>query len=55
VRKGDVLLSVGGRTDLRRETDVLRHALNEVAVGEEIELELLRGSERLRVRIQTAR
>jgi serine protease Do len=55
VRKGDVLLSVDGLTDLPRETDLLRYALNEVAPDAQLTLEILRGRERLEIRVPTAR
>jgi S1-C subfamily serine protease len=41
-RKGDVLVSFGGRTDLERETDLIRHALNEVAPGTSVAVRVKR-------------
>jgi hypothetical protein len=45
-QKGDVLLSFDGRNDLQRETDLLRYALNEVAAGTAVAVEILREGRR---------
>lgn len=42
-QKGDVLLAVNGRTDLPRETDLLRYALGELAPGATLAFEVRRG------------
>jgi hypothetical protein len=52
-QKGDVLLSVDGRTDLPRETDVLRYALNDVRPGASLAFKVQRGRERLDLAVTT--
>lgn len=46
VRKGDLLVSFDGR-EFRRETDLLRHALNDVAVGQRVILKVDRQGQRI--------
>jgi S1-C subfamily serine protease len=53
-QKGDVLVSVDGRTDLARETDVLRYALNEVRPGAEIAFRVLRDGKPLDLAFATS-
>lgn len=50
VRKGDLLVSFAGRTDLRRETDLIAYALAEKKPGDHVTLELLRDGKPLTVR-----
>ena len=44
-KKGDVLISFDGRTDLPRETDVLAHALTMHKPGERVAVTVLRDGE----------
>ena len=53
-QKGDVLLSVDGRTDLPRETDLLLYALNDVKPGATLAFKVLRGREKLDLAVTTA-
>lgn len=46
-RKGDVLVSFDGRTDLARETDVLAHALTARRIGDKVPVTVLRNGQRL--------
>lgn len=46
-RKGDVLVSFDGRTDLRREADLFVHALNQRKVGDRVPVTILRGEKRM--------
>jgi hypothetical protein len=46
-KKGDVLVSFAGRTDLRRETDLLAYALTEKKVGERVPVAVLRDGRRV--------
>lgn len=41
-RKGDVIVEFDGRTDLRRESDLLRHGLQQRRVGERVEVKVWR-------------
>jgi len=50
-RKGDVLVSFDGRTDLLREADLLAHALNSVKPGSELPVTLLRDGKRLELKL----
>jgi hypothetical protein len=52
-QKGDVLLSVDGRTDFPRETDLLRYALNDVRPGASLAFKVQRGRERLDLAVTT--
>jgi hypothetical protein len=42
VRRGDIVVSFAGRTDLRRETDLLAQALNKHKPGDRVEVAVLR-------------
>jgi S1-C subfamily serine protease len=44
-RKGDVVVSFDGRTDFARETDVIRHVLNDAKPGAPIEVRVRRDGE----------
>lgn len=46
-RKGDVIVSFDGRTDLFRETDVLAHALTVRRIGDQVPVTVLRNNQRL--------
>lgn len=52
VQVGDVLVSVDGRTDLLRETDVLAYGLENHRPGETIDFVYLRGDERIPISIR---
>lgn len=52
VQVGDVLVSVDGRTDLLRETDVLAYGLENHRPGEKIDFVYLRGDKRIPVSIR---
>jgi serine protease Do len=54
VEKGDVLIEFDGRRDLKRETDVLAHAINQVKPGDAIPMRFRRGNDEKRVEIATA-
>lgn len=54
VRKGDILISVDGRRDFRREGDVLEYAVNTVPNGGTITYEFIRGSEKIVAKVPTA-
>jgi len=53
-QKGDVLVSVDGRTDLPRETDVLRYALNDVRPGASLAFRVRRGGKNLDLAVTVA-
>ncbi len=46
VQKGDFLIGYAGKSSLMRETDVIRHGIQEMKRGETVELQVLRGSEK---------
>jgi hypothetical protein len=46
-RKGDLVISFGGRDDLRRESDLLAHALEKYRAGDKVAVEVARGGKRL--------
>ena len=48
-RKDDVLVGFDGRDDLLRESDLLRHALNQRRIGDTVPVQVLRGGERLKL------
>ena len=48
-RKGDILTSYDGRTDLPRETDILFHALSERKAGDTVEVDLLREGKKMKL------
>jgi hypothetical protein len=50
-RQGDVLISLGGKDDLRRETDVLVHSLNQHKPGEQVEVTVLRGGKKIELKL----
>lgn len=52
VQVGDILVSVDGRTDLLRETDILAYGVENHRPGEKIELVYLRGDKRIPVSIR---
>jgi len=45
-QKGDILLSFNNRTDLKRESDLLTYALNDLSPGDRIPVSILRGADR---------
>jgi predicted metalloprotease with PDZ domain len=51
-RKGDVIVSVGGQSGRMRESDLFARLVNR-PVGEELAVEVLRGEERVRLRLST--
>ncbi len=53
--KGDLLVSVDGRTDLPRETDLLRYALNDVRPGAALAFRVRRGGKDLEFAVPVAR
>jgi serine protease Do len=55
VQMGDVLVSYDGRTDLLRESDLLAYGLNQVQPGQNVELIVLRGSDRMTFKIPIGR
>jgi hypothetical protein len=55
VRTGDLVLSVDGRSDFARETDLLRYALDDVAPGAAIAVKVRRGAETIDLSVTTAR
>ena len=42
VRKGDILTSFDGRTDLKREADLLAYAVDKARQGKSVEVRVLR-------------
>lgn len=50
VRKGDILLAVDGRTNFRRESDVFDYINQHKKAGEQVELSLERGDQRVTVK-----
>lgn len=54
-QKGDVLVAVDGRTDLGRETDLLRYALNDVKPGATLVFDVRRDGKRLEFSVPTSR
>jgi hypothetical protein len=52
---GDILISAGGRNDLLRETDLLDFSLNQVKVGDQLPVVVLRGGERKTFTVTTSR
>ncbi len=50
-RQGDVLISLGGKTDLRRETDVLVYALDHHKPGEQVAVTVLRGGKKIELKL----
>ncbi len=55
VEKGDILIELDGRRDLKRETDVLAYAMNEVEPGRSVAMRFRRGNEEKRVEIATSK
>ncbi len=51
VRRGDVLISFGGRDDFRRETDLLVYALERYQPGEQVAVTVLRDGKKIKVKI----
>jgi hypothetical protein len=54
-RKGDALVAVDGRTDLARETELLRYALNDVKPGATLVFDVRRDGKRLTFSVATGR
>jgi hypothetical protein len=54
VEKGDILIEIDGRRDLRRETDVLAYTINQVEPGRVVPMRFRRGNNERRVEIATA-
>ena len=54
-QKGDVLVAVDGRTDLGRETDLLRYALNDVRPGTTLVFDVRRDGKRLELSVATSK
>ncbi len=54
VEKGDILIELDGRRDLKRETDVLAYTLNQVEPGRAVAMRFRRGTDEKRVEIATA-
>jgi hypothetical protein len=54
VKPGDILTSFDGRTDLKRETDVIAYALNQVPPGREVKMEFLRDGQKVTIALSTA-
>jgi serine protease Do len=52
---GDIVVSVGGRTDLLRETDLLAYSLNQLKTGSTLPVVVLREGQRLTLSWPTAR
>ncbi len=50
---GDVIVSFDGKTDLPRETDVLRYALSKGRGGKDVAVKVLRGTEELTLTLPT--
>ena len=55
VEKGDILIEYDGRRDLKRETDLLAYAINQVEPGRVVRMRFLRGTEEKQVEIATAK
>lgn len=53
-RKGDIVVSFDGRTDLVRETDILNHALN-LKPGSSIPVEVLRDGKKVPLTLTTGK
>ncbi len=51
VRQGDIVVSFDGRTDLRRETDVLAHVLLDRKASDPVPVTLLRGGKEVEVKL----
>jgi len=54
VEKGDILIEFDGRRNLKRETDVLAYAMNEVEPGRSVPMRFRRGNEEKSVEIATS-
>jgi serine protease Do len=52
---GDIVVSVGGKSDLLRETDLLAYSLNQLKVGDQLPVVVLRGGERKTMTLTTSR
>lgn len=50
-KKGDIITSYNGRKDLQRETDLLAYGVNEIKIGQSIEVIVYRDSKRLRLKL----
>jgi S1-C subfamily serine protease len=50
-RQGDILVAFDGRSDLRREADLLTHALTAHRPGEQVEVVVLREGKRLTLKL----
>lgn len=55
VKAGDIVISLNGKTDLPRETDLLAYALNQTPPGEKLEIVVLREGTETRFSFPTAR
>ena len=51
IKKGDILTSFDGRTDFRRETDLLAYGVNAAATGKSVEVRVLRDGKPMTFRI----
>ena len=51
VKAGDVILSFDGHTDFRRETDLIAYALQHRSIGDNVPMTILRGKEKIEVKI----
>ena len=54
-KKEDVLISFDGRTDLARETDLLRYTLNEKKPGESVPVTVLREGKKVELTLPIGR
>jgi len=54
-RKGDVIVSFDGRRDLRRETELLAHAVTQRRPGDVVEVAVLRNGEQLTLKLPMQR
>lgn len=54
VEKGDILIEFDGRRDLKRETDLLAYAMNEIEPGRAVPMRFRHGNEEKRIEIATA-
>lgn len=51
-KKGDILVSVDGRSGAMRETDLFAHLVNSKRIGEEVPITVLRDGRRVELRLQ---
>ena len=52
IKKGDVIVSIDGKTDFKNETDVLRYSMQTKKSGDSMTLALIRGNKRFEVRFR---